>query len=183
MSGRSHRQQWRRLSVIEPNDNRWLAACVDSNGTVQAVYFFKKNLDFTADEYTDMNQVMPEGNYTWETRDMSQLKGTFPRDIAKRFEIQGAWQSGEYIIRNTIMRAGESANSKFNSQSDIYGRGYYRWITSEMINKTADELDMPELKVTPDNDRWLSVVAGGALLFALAWSFWPKKNQFRIPEG
>ena len=69
--------------------DRWLTAFFDSNGTVQAVCFYKKGLDFVPDEYSDMDQVMPEGSYTWEAKDASKVPLQGPPDVVKRSEFSG----------------------------------------------------------------------------------------------
>jgi hypothetical protein len=170
--------------------DRWLAALFDSNGTVQAVFFYKKGLDFVPDEYSDMDQVMPEGSYTWEAKDTSKVPSQLPPDLDRRFEYNGLWISGNYTIQNMIVRAGESANPKYTTQSDVYSRGYLWRVTTELNNKLADELNMPEFKVTPppkpDDVWWAPLnapIVGVLLALACIKLFWPKlmkTNQFGI---
>ena len=74
---------------------RWLAACFDSNGTVQAVYFYKEGVDFTPDEYADMDQVLPEASYTWEAHDAS--KGFVSSKSFARLSLRGSSDKEVYL--------------------------------------------------------------------------------------
>jgi hypothetical protein len=182
------------MRMYKWGSDRWLMAYFDSNGTVQSVCFYKKGIDFVPDEYSEMNQVMPEGSYTWEAKDTSKVPLQLPPELVKRSEFTGLWVSGDYTIMNAIIKAGESANSKFTSQSDLYCRGYTWRLTPEIPNKVADELNVPELKLVPTpkpNDyRWTKPLLqgiGGILVLVWIKLFWPetfwrrkKTNQFGI---
>src|ERR1700736_4665353 len=89
MSGRSHRQQWRRLSVIEPNDNELPAKPTQRTGEPEAparasvperFRRLKRNEvvwsgDFVADERL--------GFELWEAPDVFRA-GSFARPITRR---------------------------------------------------------------------------------------------------
>jgi hypothetical protein len=172
---------------------RWLAALFDNNGTVQTVFFYKKGLDFVPGEYSDMDQVMPEGSYTWQAIDTSKLPLQLPTELDKRAQYNGLWISGNYAIANTVLRAG-GTDPKYTTLLDIFARGYARQDTTEIQNKVFDELNRPEFKLTPapkPDDDWLTswliplnATSRDALLalicIKLLWPKTIKTNQFGI---
>jgi hypothetical protein len=130
----------------------WLMAYFDSNGTIQAVCFYKEGPDFTPDEYTDMNQVMPEGDYTWQAdKDANKVRLQLPPELDRRL----VWTSGNHAITNVMLRAGGD-DPKYFTRSHIYGRAYIWQLTNETNIEVFDQLNIPQLKVAltpkPDDD-------------------------------